>query len=42
MGIILSIIGDFLSIAQKHSKQKIEHHRLERNYNISVQHGQMA
>ena len=27
MGIILSIIGNFLSIAQKHTRYKIEHNR---------------
>ena len=29
MGIILSIIGDFLSTAQKHNRQNFEHNRLE-------------
>ena len=27
MGIILSVIGDFLSTAQKHNRQKFEHNR---------------
>ena len=36
ISIILSIIGNFLSTAQKHNRQNFEHYRLGPNYGIIV------
>ena len=38
MGIILSIIGDFLSTAQKHNRQNFEHNRLEPIRDLLMNH----
>ena len=38
MSIILSIIGDFLSTAQKHNRQNFEHNRLEPICDLLMNH----
>ena len=38
VGIIMSIIGDFLSTAQKHNRQNFEHNRLEPIFDLLMNH----
>ena len=42
MGIILNIIGDFLSTAQKHNRQDFEHNLIGRGLYITVRNSKYS